>query len=558
MLRFVGAFVKFKCQTVDCPSNFADTETSMKGFLCHASVLIAATLLNRPLRGESCPRPGPGEVIVQPEDLFSANGRLDVQLSFRQDAELYCYVYNRSVQAPTLRVHPGDELILTLKNELPRDAAAAPHIHSGEARERCVNGEMTASATNLHFHGLSVPPTCGQDDVLRTVIPPSSGFEYRLKIPLDQTPGLYWYDPHPHGFSEAQVLGGASGALIVEGIERAKPAVAGLPERILILRDQKVPGLAESDEDSGPGKDISLNFVPIPFPLYRPAEIFARSGERELWRVLNASADTYFDLQIRHGPIIQEVNEPQPVELIGLDGAPVGDTKDALRNSVLLPPGGRAEFIATMQPTGTFAQLVTLKYDTGPDGSASPYRVIANIRASAGAPPAPSRMSSASAGGTVFRGLENVTPARRRKLYFSEERPDLQDPAQQPRYFITVEGRTPRVFSMDSTKPDIVARQGTVEDWTIENRAREAHVFHIHQIHFQLLERDGVRVHDASLRDTIDLPYWDGKSAHYPSVKLRMDFRSREIAGTFVFHCHILEHEDGGMMGSIRVAPGRR
>jgi hypothetical protein len=83
----------------------------MKRFLCHAIVLIAATILNRPLRGESCPRPGPGEVIVQPEDLHSANGRLDVQLSFRQDAELYCYVYKRFVQAPTLRVHPGDELI---------------------------------------------------------------------------------------------------------------------------------------------------------------------------------------------------------------------------------------------------------------------------------------------------------------------------------------------------------------------------------------------------------------------------------------------------------------
>ena len=96
-------------------------------------------------------------------------------------------------------------------------------------------------------------------------------------------------------------------------------------------------------------------------------------------------------------------------------------------------------------------------------------------------------------------------------------------------------------------------RQGTVEDWVIENRARESHVFHIHQLHFQLLSRDGIADSEALLRDTVDLPYWDGKSKRYPTVRLRMDFRSPEIVGTFLFHCHILEHEDAGMMGSVEV-----
>src|SRR4029077_19492861 len=93
------------------------------------------------------------------------------------------------------------------------------------------------------------------------------------------------------------------------------------------------------------------------------------------------------------------------------------------------------------------------------------------------------------------------------------------------------------------------------EDWLIENRAREAHTFHIHQIHFQAIVRDGQNVNEAALRDTIDLPYWEGPGHPYPTVKLRMDFRNPEIVGTFVYHCHILEHEDGGMMGSIRVLP---
>jgi FtsP/CotA-like multicopper oxidase with cupredoxin domain len=77
-------------------------------------------------------------------------------------------------------------------------------------------------------------------------------------------------------------------------------------------------------------------------------------------------------------------------------------------------------------------------------------------------------------------------------------------------------------------------------------------VFHIHQLHFQVLGRDGEETGEPLLRDTIDVPYWDGKGP-YPSVKLRMDFRNPKITGTFVYHCHILEHEDGGMMGSIRV-----
>src|SRR5262249_53467841 len=149
----------------------------------------------------------------------------------------------------------------------------------------------------------------------------------------------------------------------------AKPEVAGLPERVLVLRDQPVPGFSESDEDAGPGKDLSINYVPVLFPTYRPAAMTARPNGREFWRVLNASADTFFDLQIRYGKIIQDVNDPQPIELIALDGAPVEQNQRCMH--VLLSPGARAEFIMTTPPIGTWAQLVTLAYDTGPDGPAS-------------------------------------------------------------------------------------------------------------------------------------------------------------------------------------------
>ena len=86
---------------------------------------------------------------------------------------------------------------------------------------------MKATSTNLHFHGLTVPATCHQDDVMHTMIETGSApYEYKFQIPADEPPGLYWYHPHIHGFTKAQVLGGASAALVVEGIERAIPDVS--------------------------------------------------------------------------------------------------------------------------------------------------------------------------------------------------------------------------------------------------------------------------------------------------------------------------------------------
>lgn len=520
---------------------------------------------------EACPRPRAGGLVNTPPELRSAQGKLELTMSFRggegpDGLARYCYIDGNGSLAPTLRLHPGDELVLTLKNDLrPAEAASASHHHTATnqsttgAANACSARELTAASTNLHFHGLNLPPTCHQDEVIHTLLQPSdAGFEYRVKIPRSQPPGLYWYHPHPHGYSEAQVLGGASGALIVEGIESVRPELEGLPERVLVLRDQMIPGRKADADDAGSaaGKNISLNFVPVLLPLGLPAALAVRPSERELWRVLNASADTYFDLQLLYRRRDERESVAQPLELVALDGAPIRKVRAEKSANLLLPPGGRAEFLVTTPPEGAFAQMVTRSYDTGPDGEKHPYRAIANIVSRTDAPAAGSALPHSS-GGVANHDLELSTavPVRRRKLYFSEDRQDLKDPGKPARYFITVDGTAPHVFDMNFRKPDIAVRQGTVEDWTIENRAREAHVFHIHQLHFLVLERDGHKVTEPVLQDTVDLPYWDGKNPRYPSIKLRMDFRNPEIIGTFLYHCHILEHEDAGMMGSIQVLP---
>ncbi len=511
-------------------------------------------------QAQTCPQLRPGGVVSEPPSISASNGELHADFVFRTNVDAYglrhyCYVYNGDQTSPTLRLHPGDELVLRLRNELPADGNLSapaeppwPYAHTMEIQGVCGGGKLNAAATNLHFHGMHISPGCHQDDVLSTLIQPGTGwYEYRFHIPKDQPPGLYWYHPHPHGFSEAQVMGGASGALIVEGIDRANPRTAGLFERLLVLRDQFLPGMEDASEDAGPARDITINSVPMLYPMNRPAVIAAQPGRREFWRVLNAAADTYFDLQIRAGPTVQETPYPVRVEMAARDGAPA---PSETVTHVLIPPGGRAEFLVTMPPPNVFAQLVTLRYETGPAGESTPYRTIANFDLKHNPPVTPPPPSKGAF--TPATDLSALKPAATRKLYFSETHQDPNNYASPATYFITVDGQKPKAFDMNFSHPNLTVRQGTVEDWTIENRAPEAHAFHIHQLHFQVLERDGKAVHEPSLRDTIDLPYWDGKSA-YPSVKLRMDFRSAEIIGTFLYHCHILEHEDGGMMGIIRV-----
>ena len=517
---------------------------------------------------------------------------LQVDLTIRNYSEAggsvrYCYIDSNGNQSPNLRLRPGDLLVLHLKNDLTVPEPAGDqanhlhaHMHAGKNGDPCASGGMTAKSTNLHFHGLTIPPVCHQDDVLMTSISPSDApFEYRFRIPANQPPGLYWYHPHIHGFTKAQVLGGASGALIVEGLERANKDVAGLPERVLIIRDQDllnpnappsksepvVPKmLMDRDGDAAnngtgfgkPAKDLSINFVPVPYPDYPPAVIQMKPGERQLWRILNASAITYLNLAVLFNRV------PQPLGLVALDGVPLnqsGNSEDGVswQSHLGVPPGARMEFIVKGPPMGVTGLLVTRTVDTGPGGENDPNRALASIKVSADAPEPRSILDASPQPlpPPSLPWLGGVVPVRTRKLYFSEKLTDPNNPSSAIEFYITLDGQTPVLFNPQSGVPDIIAKQGTVEDWIIENRSNELHAFHIHQLHFLLLDYLGKPANEPFLRDTLNVPYYKDNMLVYPSVRLRMDFRDLNAVGTFLFHCHLLEHEDGGMMGLIRVEP---
>jgi FtsP/CotA-like multicopper oxidase with cupredoxin domain len=533
-----------------------------------------------------------GSAVGEPEDLHSQNGVLEVTLTIRNSitddgSTRYCYVDGSGNESPNLRTKPGDLVIINLKNELTDQHPVVSPMHdhhkhttATKTQDPCMSGLMSATSTNLHFHGLTIPPTCHQDDVLLTSIQPEDPpFQYRFRIPADEPPGLYWYHPHIHGFSKQQVLGGASGALIVEGTERADTAVAGLSERVLIIRDQDLlnpnapPSKSEPvtpkfmvDRDGDatntgtgfgkPAKDLSINFVPVPYPNYPPSKIVMRPEERQLWRVLNASAITYLNLEV----LLKRV--PQPLGLIALDGVPLnqsGGPADFVdwQTHLGVPPGSRVEFIVKGPPLGDSALLVTRNVDTGPGGENDPNRALAIISSSQNAPEPRVRLASMLQRLPPAKDawLGTVSPVCVRKLYFSEKLDDPNNPASATEFYLTVDGQEPKPFDPSSGVPNIIVKQGTVEDWIIENRSNELHAFHIHQLHFLLLDYVGAPVNEPFLRDTVNVPYYDGKALSYPSVRLRMDFRDPNIVGTFLYHCHLLEHEDKGMMGVIQVLP---
>jgi FtsP/CotA-like multicopper oxidase with cupredoxin domain len=201
--------------------------------------------------------------------------------------------------------------------------------------------------------------------------------------------------------------------------------------------------------------------------------------------------------------------------------------------------------------------FVTRTVDTGQGGENDPNRALSSVIASDAAPEPRSRLpaSAQPLAAAARPWLGEVTPVRVRKLYFSEKLTNPADPNSATEFYITVDGETPKPFDPASSRPDIVVRQGDVEDWIIENRSTELHAFHIHQLHFLLLDWSGVPVNEPFLRDTVNVPYYNSTMLQYPSVRLRMDFRDPNIVGTFVYHCHLLEHEDGGMMGIVRVDP---
>ncbi len=525
-----------------------------------------------------CPRFKAGSIVHQPPALFSSNGVLNVRFSYQtttdsKGRQLFCFMTPDGTENPTLHVKPGDTLNVTVTNNTPASPVEEPFN-----APNCGDTAMTGSSLNIHYHGTNTSPACHGDNVTKTLINSGTTFQYSLVFPTNEPPGLYWYHPHVHGIAEAALLGGGSGALVVDGIENVQPAVQGLRHRILVIRDQpQLDGIGEGPGNCGvdiPFQDITVNNVPIDShqdPVtgavtFTPAVLHMQTTETQFWRVTNSTADSILDLQVKYDGV------PQTLQIVAIDAVPVNSQDGTQPGHLIsatdyrLPVAGRVEFLVKAPaPTVKVAQFITNNINTGPQGDCDPTRTIFNITLT-GYPqsdfdePATDDSLPNSTGLITtqqrFGGLSSLPVTATRHLTFSEVQPT--------QFFITVDGATPTLFD-NNNPPSVITTQGSVEKWIVRNIAQENHEWHFHQIHFKVLSEDNYEINGnpstpaiiGQFADMVEVPFWDNvknPNGPIPQAQMLMDFRGPDV-GDFVYHCHILSHEDLGMMAIIRVLP---
>ena len=406
---------------------------------------------------------------------------------------LQAWTYNGGLPGPLIRVRVGDRLIVHFTNNLPKP-------------------------TTVHWHGVRVPvqmdgvPGSSQPEVW-----PGRSFTYDFVVP---DAGLYWY--HPHIMSAAQVGFGLYGALLVED-----PAenVGVTDEVVLVLSDMAVTdeGTIEASDSGGSlamafgreGNRVLVNGRTKP-------TLHARSGVPQRWRIVNAAKSRYFTLDL----------EGVTFTVIGRDGGQQEFPVEA--NPLLLTPGERADVIVTPRnPPGSRLTLRSLLHYRG-FGSVE-FRPVEQLltlaienRPRVSSPPLP----------VVRRTIEplDVTGATQVNIDLTIK----QDEKGEFEY-----GINSVPFGKAQT---ILARPGETQVWTVKNSTKWSHPFHLHGFFFQVLDEKGVPVRPLGWRDTVDVPLEE-------TVRLAVRFDDRQ--GTWMYHCHILDHADGGLMGTVQVGePG--
>ncbi len=447
--------------------------------------------------------------LPNPPELRSQDGTLEVELTARPSwirvagKRFRSNVYNGLYIPPTLVLARGDTLRMKLNNEIgPADVQFKKSVR-----------------TNMHYHGADVSPKTPGDDVFLKVKAGTS-FDYVVPFPEDHPEGLHWYHPHAHGVVNKQILSGMSGMLIVDGyIEAHYPELAGLRRRVMVLKDIVLPNETSTT--------LTLNG-------YTDAPVKARPGEWQVWQIGNLGANSFFKFAL----------EGHEFWTIERDGNVLASPDR--QKTLFLAPGARVTVAVKAGAAGSY-KLSSLDVPTGPTGLPNPAATLGALVISGD--PKPDRgiservkQPAANKDAIVPRAkdIKNLEVTRERVFEFS-------DASDFSKFYINGQIFDPNVVNTTT-------RVGEVERWKLRNLAGEYHVFHLHQTSF-FVEKEGVgKQPDATgLRDVITIPYaLDGAPGE---VSVIIPFTNPVMVGQFVYHCHLVGHEDAGMMQSIRVLP---
>ncbi len=464
-----------------------------------------------------------GSTMAMPTVYTSEAGTLAVDLTASQGRvtvggrSAMLMTYNQQIPGPQLEVRPGDRVQIRFTNALDQP-------------------------TNLHYHGLHLPPTGLADDPFRTVAPGETAL-YDFQIPDQHPSGFFWYHPHVHGLVAQQVASGLAGTVIVRGDDvpgdpDQLPELQSAQEAVLVLQDFDLDRRGHVQEPMPPfrmwgrqGNGITVNGQT------QPRFSLPQGGLLRL-RILNASASRIYQLQLADHPWWLAATDGQSL------AAPVS------QDAVILAPGERADLLVSGdQESGSYA-LMSLPYDRGINAMARSMmghgsmmgngsidaeepQTIAHLDYAVSEPGEAGTGRNGAIPGTLGTVETLPEPSAVREFVFDHGiDPETHDP-------FLINGR-----AFGHHRVDVQAQVGSVEDWVLINKAGMDHPFHLHTNWFQVISRNDQPEPLRAWRDTVHL-------RAYETVRIRIPFR--DFAGKTVYHCHILDHEDQGMMGIVEM-----
>ncbi len=488
-----------------------------------------------------------GMAFREPPSLRSANGRLRGTIVAKNGTITVggVRVHNtqsygvagepRGLLGPTLRVQPGDLVDLVLDNRLVQPqlvpastpSSASEHVMPGECGHDMAPDPGDPQPTNFHFHGFHVTPrnqrvggvTYYGDNVLVCL---SSGKSHiRFRIPSNHDQGTFWYHAHLHGLTDDQVFRGLAGMIVIGDVRRYLPTrYAHVRTHLLSLKDIQVTGddtpAIPTDHDWKNSTHRTVNGLVNPKLTMRP-------GETQLWRVGNASSAVWYRIALVDG------DTRDPFTIVSNDGNPL--VLPERKTQALIAPGHRIDILVRAPRSGTRI-LKTLPFDQG--------RLIFGEDVLATVDVAGDPAAALEPAGR--RGSLPAFPSRRgpeRIWTFSVYAPPKGDVQ------FLING-----MQFDPHRVDARPRLGTTERWVLQNTSTEWHPIHIHQNDYRVLSINGRRVNVRSDQDIVPLPPIDAKGV---PGRVVIDVPFQDFSGRYVMHCHILDHEDAGMMALLDV-----
>lgn len=403
--------------------------------------------------------------------------------------------YNGMSPGPLIEMTEGDQVEVLFTNQIPEQEST------------------------IHWHGMPVPSE--QDGNPMDAVQTGTDRTYRFELP-EGSAATYWYHPHPHGKTAEQVYRGLAGVVLVK--PKVDPVPVEYGDTVLMFTDLRLaedgtmqPSTMIDMMNGRVGDHVLINGQKNPV-LSVPA------GAKRRLRLINATNARYLRLSF----------ENATMQVIGTDGglleAPVA------AEEILLVPAERLEVIVSFEKPGA-AKLHTLDYERGwmgagkpDDGNLTLLTVDISETQAEAVPPLPNKLRPIAALGT---------PTVTRRLVFTETM-SMDEHGMDMGFLIN--GK-----AFDMNRVDIVAKAGDVELWEIVNEADMDHPFHIHGTQFQVIEHERhgqiSKAAHRAWKDTVNVALGE---------TVRFLIRQDQV-GPRMYHCHILEHEDQGMMGIVDV-----